>query len=128
MINYIISKIKNSILLKKLFLEIFLNKFEFKIIYNLYKFGFINGLLLLNNIKYIIYFKYINNKNIIRNLKQISKKGKRLYINILDFNKLKNNYFKKLNGFLLITTSKGLVFDEFINLKNIGGEVILKIN
>lgn len=128
MINYIISKIKNSIILKKLFLEINLNKFEFKIIFNLYKFGFLNGLLLLHNKLYCIFFKYINNKNVIRNIIQISKPGKRLYINILNYNRFKNNYYKKLNGFFLLTTSKGLLIDEYINLKNIGGEVILKIN
>jgi ribosomal protein S8 len=128
LINYLISKIKNSLLLKKLFLEIILNKFEFKIIYCLYKYGFINGLLLLNKKKYNIFFKYINNKSVIRNIIQISKNGKRLYLNIYTFNNIKNNYYKKLNGFLLLSTNKGLIIDEFINLKNVGGEVILKIN
>lgn len=128
MINYVISKIKNSLLLKKLFLEIILNNFEFKIIYCLYKFGFINGLLRINKKNFYIFFKYINNKSVIRNIIQISTNGKRLYLNIYNFNNIKNNYYKKLNGFLLLSTNKGLIIDEFINLQNIGGEVILKIN
>jgi ribosomal protein S8 len=128
LINYVISKIKNSLLLKKLFLEIILNNFEFKIIYCLYKFGFINGLLQINKKNFYIFLKYINNKSVIRNIIQISKNGKRLYLNIYNFNNIKNNYYKKLNGFLLLSTNKGLIIDEFINLQNIGGEVILKIN
>jgi len=128
LINYLISKIKNSLISKKLFLEIILNNFEFKIVYCLYKFGFINGLLCINKKNFYIFFKYINNKNVIRNIIQISTNGKRLYLNIYNFNKIKNNYYKKLNGFLLLSTNKGLLIDELINLKNIGGEVILKIN
>lgn len=128
MINYLISKIKNAIILKKLFIEILLNKFEFKILFCLYKYGFLNGLLLVNTKLYCIFFKYINNKNVIRNIVQISKKGKRIYLNIKLFNSVRNNYFRKLNGFLLLTTNKGLIIDELINLKNIGGEVLSKIN
>lgn len=128
MINHLISKFKNSLILKKLYFEIVLNKFNFKIVYCLYKYGFINGLLLIDKNKYFIFFKYINNKSIIRNIKQVSKKGKRIYLNICKFNNNKFNFFKKLNGFLLLTTDKGLIIDELINLRHIGGEVILKIN
>jgi small subunit ribosomal protein S8 len=127
-INHLISKLKNSLILKKLYFEILLNNFDFKIIYCLYKYGFINGLLLIDYKKYIIFFKYINNKSIIRNIKQISKPGKRIYLNYFKFNNTRSIYFKKLNGFLLISTNKGLLIDELLNLKNIGGEVILKVN
>jgi ribosomal protein S8 len=128
LINHLISKFKNSLILKKLYFEIVLNKFDFKIIYCLYKYGFINGLLLIEKNKYFIFFKYINNKSVVRNIKQISKKGKRIYLNIYKFNNNKTIFFKRLNGFLLLTTNKGLIIDELINLRNIGGEVILKIN
>jgi ribosomal protein S8 len=78
MINYLISKLKNSLILKKLYFNIILNKFNFRIINCLYKYGFINGFLLINTKNYL--------------------------------------------------TNKGLLIDELINLKNIGGEIILKIN
>ena len=128
MVNLLISKLKNALIFKKLYFEIMLNKFNFRIVYCLYKYGFINGLLLITVKKYIIFLKYINNKSVIRNIKQISKNGKRVYLNIKKFNNFKSMYFKKLNGFLLISTNRGLFIDEFINLNNIGGEVILKIN
>jgi small subunit ribosomal protein S8 len=92
----------------------------------LYKLGYIRGFIVKDKKKnIIILLKYINNKPVIRNIAVISTPGRRTYIK---HKKLEKFLKKKDSGFLLLSTSKGILTDEESNIFKIGGEALLKIS
>lgn len=91
----------------------------------LYKLGYIRGFIIKDKKNIIILLKYINNKPVIRNIAAISTPGRRTYIK---HKKLEKFLKKKDSGFLLLSTSKGILTDEESNLFKIGGEALLKIS
>jgi small subunit ribosomal protein S8 len=90
----------------------------------LYKLGYIRGFIVKKK-NIIILLKYINNKPVIRNIAVISTPGRRTYIK---HKKLEKFLKKKDSGFLLLSTSKGILTDEESNIFKIGGEALLKIS
>ncbi len=66
--------------------------------------------------------KYRNNQPIIHELKRISKLGQRVYFNSNQIKPIKQGY-----GFLIISTSQGLMTGEEAKNKGIGGEVICQV-
>lgn len=91
----------------------------------LYKLGYIRGFIIKDKKNIIILLKYINNKPVIRNIAVISTPGRRTYIK---HKKLEKFLEKKDSGFLLLSTSKGILTDEESNIFKIGGEALLKIS
>lgn len=91
----------------------------------LYKLGYIRGFIVKDKKNIIVLLKYINNKPVIRNIAVISTPGRRTYIK---HKKLEKFLKKKDSGFLLLSTSKGILTDEESNLFKIGGEALLKIS
>jgi len=91
----------------------------------LYKLGYIRGFIIKDKKNVIILLKYINNKPVIRNIAVISTPGRRTYIK---HKKLEKFLQKKDSGFLLLSTSKGILTDEESNMFKIGGEALLKIS
>jgi small subunit ribosomal protein S8 len=91
----------------------------------LYKLGYIRGFIVKDKKNVIILLKYINNKPVIRNIAVISTPGRRTYIK---HKKLEKFLQKKDSGFLLLSTSKGILTDEESNMFKIGGEALLKIS
>nr|AKT94003.1 ribosomal protein S8 [Acanthamoeba castellanii] len=91
----------------------------------LYKLGYIRGFIVKDKKNVIILLKYINNKPVIRNIAVISTPGRRTYIK---HKKLEKFLQKKDSGFLLLSTSKGILTDEESNMLKIGGEALLKIS
>lgn len=91
----------------------------------LYKLGYIRGFIVKDKKNIIVLLKYINNKPAIRNIAVISTPGRRTYIK---HKKLEEFLKKKDSGFLLLSTSKGILTDEESNLFRIGGEALLKIS
>jgi len=91
----------------------------------LYKLGYIRGFIVKDKKDIIVLLKYINNKPVIRNIAVISTPGRRTYIK---HKKLEKFLKKKDSGFLLLSTSKGILTDEESNLFKIGGEALLKIS
>jgi small subunit ribosomal protein S8 len=91
----------------------------------LYKLGYIRGFIVKDKKNIIILLKYINNKPVIRNIAVISTPGRRTYIK---HKKLEKFLKKKDSGFLLLSTSKGILTDEESNIFKIGGEALLKIS
>ncbi len=69
-----------------------------------------------NNNLIQIFLKY-NNNSIFKNLKRISKPGKRVFIKNKDLFKIKK-------GLYIISTSKGLLTHIQAKKKNVGGELI----
>jgi small subunit ribosomal protein S8 len=101
------------------------SKICINILNTLYKLGYIRGFVVKNKKNVIVLLKYINNKPTIRNITVISTPGRRTY---LKSNKLSTLLKKKDSGFLILSTSKGVLTDEESNMFNIGGEVLLKIS
>jgi len=91
----------------------------------LYRLGYIRGFIVKDQKNVIILLKYINNKPVIRNIAIISTPGRRTYIG---HKKLEKLLAKKDSGFLVLSTSKGILTDEESNMFKIGGEALLKVS
>lgn len=128
LLSDMVARILNAIKAKKLSVEILNSIFCQKILFCIYKLGYIRGFFVKNKKKIIIYLKYIQNKSIIRFIKRISKPGNRKFLNIKNYLKFKNLKIKKLNGFFILSTNKGILTDNEIFLKNVGGEILFYIN
>jgi small subunit ribosomal protein S8 len=91
----------------------------------LYKLGYIQNFTITNKKNITVFLKYTDNTPNIRNLTRISTPGRRTYSKA---KKLKILFKNKDNGFIILSTSKGLLTDEEARLFNIGGELLLKVN
>jgi len=91
----------------------------------LYKLGYIRGFIIKDQKNITILLKYINNKPVIRNVGVVSTPGRRTYLKCC---KLSNIIKKKDSGFLILSTSKGLLTDEESLLFKTGGEVLVKVS
>lgn len=91
----------------------------------LYKLGYIRGFIIKNKKNVIVLLKYINNKPVIRSIVVVSTPGRRTY---LKYKKMKNTLVRKDSGYLILSTSRGLITDEESNIFNTGGEVLLKVS
>ena len=69
-----------------------------------------------------IYFKYNNGKSVIRNLKRVSKPGRRVYVSKEDLPNVLNN-----KGIAIISTSKGITTNKKAKKENLGGETLCEI-
>ena len=95
------------------------------ILTTLYRLGYIRGFVIKNKKNIIILLKYINNKPVIRNIAVVSTPGRRIY---LKYKKLSNFLQKKDSGFLILSTSKGVLTDEESSMFSIGGEALVKVS
>lgn len=66
-----------------------------------------------------VYLKYKNNRSVIREIKRISKPGRRVYVDHKQIPQVLQGY-----GIAVISTSKGIVSDMKARDLGVGGEVI----
>ena len=66
--------------------------------------------------------KYSHGTPVIREIKRISKPGRRIYAKATSMPKIQNGL-----GLAIISTSKGIMTDNDARNKNIGGEIICKV-
>ena len=66
--------------------------------------------------------KYSNGSPVIREIKRISKPGRRIYAKATSMPKIQNGL-----GVAIISTSKGIMTDNDARIKNIGGEIICRV-
>ena len=66
--------------------------------------------------------KYSNGTPVIREIKRISKPGRRIYAKATSMPKIQNGL-----GLAIISTSKGIMTDNDARIKNIGGEIICRV-
>lgn len=120
-----LSRIRNSLMVKKKSVRVFYSKFIYNILCVILENGYINSFdkIKENNIFYlVIYLKYDSKGNsLIDGIKRISKPGIRVYY---DYKKVKKSREK---GILIISTNKGVVSSLVALNKKIGGEVVCKI-
>ena len=91
----------------------------------LYKLGYIRGFVVENKKEITVLLKYINNKPAIRNIQVVSTPGRRTYAK---YKALRDKLQKKDNGFLILSTNKGLLTDEESFFFSTGGEPLLKVS
>lgn len=89
------------------------------------KIGIIRGYMVNENYNIVVYLKYSKSVKIIKKLQLVSKPGKKKYVSIIKLKKIKDKY--AANNILILSTSKGFLFDIDCLRENIGGEVILRI-
>ena len=66
--------------------------------------------------------KYNNGLPVIKEIKRISKPGRRIYVRATSIPKIKNGL-----GLAIVSTSKGIMTDNDARNKNIGGEIICRV-
>ena len=102
------------------------SKFRVKILEVLKKEGYISNYKLLtdenkkNSIS--VDLKYNNGIPVIKEIKRISKPGRRIYAKATSIPKIQNGL-----GLAIVSTSKGIMTDNDARSKNIGGEIICRI-
>lgn len=69
-----------------------------------------------------IKLKYYNREPVIRELKRISKPGRRIYVNAREIPRVKNGL-----GIAVLSTSRGIMTDKMARKLNIGGELLFTV-
>lgn len=116
-LNNMITTIRNGYVAKLLFVKCFKTKLNFNILKLLFKAGYIRGYKIVEN-QILILLKYNNNESVIKEIRQISTYGNKVY---LDKKEIVN---KKLNKLFIISTPEGLVLS---NKLRHGGEILVSI-
>ena len=102
------------------------SKFRSKILEILKTEGYINNFYLENdkkNIKVIkVNLKYYEGSPVIKEIKRISKPGRRVYSRATSISKVMNGL-----GLAILSTPKGVMSDSEARKKNVGGEIICKV-
>ena len=70
----------------------------------------------------IVDLKYYNGSPVIKEIKRVSKPGRRIYAKASSILKIQNGL-----GLAIISTSKGIMSDNDARVKNVGGEIICRV-
>ena len=102
------------------------SKFRARILDVLKEEGYISDYKFLSDAKnkgsLIINLKYNNGLPVIKEIRRISKPGRRIYTRAESIPKIKSGL-----GIAIVSTSMGVMSDNDARLKNIGGEIICKV-
>jgi len=102
------------------------SKFREKILSILKHEGYIADYKLLTDSSYkdslSVDLKYNNGLPVIKEIKRVSKPGKRVYVRATSIPKIQNGL-----GLAIISTSIGIMTDNDARSKNVGGEIICKV-
>ena len=102
------------------------SKFRYKILEVLKREGYIVDFYLDENkdkIKSItVVLKYFEGQPVIREIKRVSKPGRRVYSRAVSIPKVKNGL-----GLAILSTSKGVMSDSEAIKNNLGGEIICRV-
>ena len=75
-----------------------------------------------NKVSLIVDLKYYEGTPVIREIKRVSKPGRRVYSSATSIPKIKNGL-----GLAIISTNKGIMSDIDARKNNIGGEIICRV-
>jgi small subunit ribosomal protein S8 len=75
-----------------------------------------------NKISLIVYLKYYEGNPVIKDIKRISKPGRRVYSRATSIPRIQNGL-----GLAIISTNRGVMSDIEAKKNNIGGEIICKV-
>ena len=125
-ISDMITRIRNAQLRTLNTVSIPSSKFRAKILDVLKEEGYISDYKTLtdkkNKIFLLVDLKYYNGSPVIKEIRRISKPGRRIYTRADSIPKIKSGL-----GIAIVSTSMGIMSDNDARLKNIGGEIICKV-
>ena len=125
-IGDMITRIRNGQLRALYNVKIPSSKFRAKILEVLKQEGYISNYKLLSDTKnkstLIVDLKYYNGLPVIKEIKRVSKPGRRIYVKATSISKIKNGL-----GLAIVSTSKGIMSDNDARIKNVGGEIICRV-
>jgi len=102
------------------------SKFRLKILEVLKNEGFISSFHIKkkenNKVSLIVDLKYYEGTPVIREIKRVSKPGRRVYSRAISIAKIQNGL-----GLAIISTNKGIMSDIEARKNNIGGEIICRV-
>ena len=75
-----------------------------------------------NKSSLVINLKYSNGSPVIKEIKRVSKPGRRIYARADSISKIKNGL-----GLAIVSTSIGIMSDNDARTKNVGGEIICRV-
>ena len=125
-IGDMITRIRNAQMRSLSKVEIPGSKFRAKILDILKKEGYIANYKFVtdeknkNNLS--VDLKYVNGSPVIKEIKRISKPGRRIYARADSIPTIQNGL-----GLAIVSTSKGIMSDSDARVKNIGGEIICRV-
>jgi small subunit ribosomal protein S8 len=122
-----LSTIKNAFSVRKPFVEVPYSKQKEQIAKVLEERGFISKVKVFSEknspIKGLhIDLAYTDDLSTIKDLRRVSKPGRRIYKEALDL-----NYVKSGHGILVVSTSRGIMSGEEARKKKLGGEVLCEV-
>ncbi|SVE45082.1 uncharacterized protein METZ01_LOCUS497936 [marine metagenome] len=125
-ISDMITRIRNAQMRKLNNVRIPSSKFREKILDVLKQEGYIADYKLLsdssNKGSLSVDLKYSNGLPVIKEIKRVSKPGRRVYVRATSIPKIQNGL-----GLAIVSTSIGIMTDNDARSKNVGGEIICKV-
>ena len=125
-IGDMITRIRNAQMRSLSSVVIPASKFRAKILDILKKEGYIAGYKISNDTKerniLSVDLKYENGSPVIKEIKRISKPGRRIYAKADSIPRIQNGL-----GLAIVSTSKGIMSDNEAKNNNVGGEIICKV-
>ena len=125
-IGDMISRIRNAQMRTSNNVVIPNSKFRVKILDVLKQEGYIANYKVLPNTKkkeyLVVDLKYNNGLPVIREIKRVSKPGRRIYAKASSIPKIQNGL-----GLAIVSTSIGIMSDNDARSKNVGGEIICRV-
>ena len=125
-IGDMITRIRNAQMRRLSNVQIPSSKFRARILDVLKKEGFISGYKSISDSKtkesFSVDLKYNNGSPVIKEIKRVSKPGRRIYARADSIPKIQNGL-----GLAIVSTSKGIMTDNDARSKNIGGEIICRV-
>ena len=125
-IGDMISRIRNAQMRLLNNVKIPSSKFREKILAILKKEGYISDYKLLSDTKnknsLSVDLKYNNGLPVIKEIKRVSKPGRRIYARATSIPKIQNGL-----GLAIVSTPQGVMSDNEARIKNVGGEIICRV-
>ena len=125
-IGDMITRIRNAQLRTLYNVKIPSSKFRAKILEVLKQEGYISNYKLLSDSKnkssLIVDLKYHKGLPVIKEIKRVSKPGRRIYARADSIPKIQNGL-----GLAIVSTSVGIMSDNDARMKNVGGEIICRV-
>ena len=125
-IGDMITRIRNAQMRSLSSVKIPGSKFRASILDVLKKEGYISDYKFLTDVKdknsLTVSLKYDNGNPVIKEIKRVSKPGRRIYAKAVSIPIIQNGL-----GLAIVSTSKGIMSDNDAKNKNIGGEIICRV-
>ena len=125
-IGDMITSIRNAQLRALYNVKIPSSKFRAKILDVLKQEGYISNYKILpdsnNKNSLVVDLKYYNGMPVIKEIKRVSKPGRRIYAKANSISKIQNGL-----GLAIVSTSIGIMSDTDARTKNVGGEIICRV-